>query len=157
MLMLGLSVLPALADAEEPEYQGKSLDYWVRRTQPEYSLSERREAIRTLQQIGMIGQPCPCRIVTRLGSRSGCPDVERFAQGQRCRYTRRSCSGHWRIDRQASKDAIPNLTELPGDPIERIRENAATALCFRGPTVGPAIPALVKVISSYRYFAPCPT
>ncbi len=147
MLMLGLSVLPALADAEEPEYQGKSLDYWVRRTQPEYSLSERREAIRTLQQIGMMqASRAPVASSRDWVAEAVVPTLNGLLKDKDAAIHEEAVLAICGIDRQASKDAIPNLTELLGDPIERIRENAATALCFRGPTVGPAIPALVKVI-----------
>jgi hypothetical protein len=147
-LLLVLGISSVCTAAEEPEYKGKSLDYWISRTQTEHSQAERREAIRTLGQIGYAqSSRMPNNASNEWISATVVPVLNGLLKDKddavRAEAVRAICG----INRKASKDTIPALTELLGDPIKKVRETAADALCYRGPAAEPAIPTLVKAIA----------
>jgi HEAT repeat protein len=150
VFLLALGILPVCAVGEEPEhkeYKGKSLDYWITRTQPEYGVSDRREAIRTLQQIGVWqARRPPVAVSIEWEAAAIVPTLNGLLRDNDEAVRAEAALAFCGIDRMAVKAAIPALTELLSDKNEGVRNNAASALSFKGPAAEPAIPVLVKVL-----------
>jgi HEAT repeat protein len=150
VLLLAFVSLPVCAFGQEKEYQGENLAYWIERTRPEYGISERLEALRTLRQIGMMrgrrarrdDKPSARDWIAAKITPTLCGLLKDNDPTVRAETALAIC---W-MDRQASNEAIPALAELLDDQNEKVRKNAASALVFRGAPVEPAIPALVRTV-----------
>ncbi len=134
----------------EPEYQAKSLDYWIARTQPKYDTTARLEAIRTLRQIGMMrtrrAAPSDIPVAQKWAAENIVPTLGDLLKDQDASVRIEAEIAIGWIDRAASTKIIPSLTEMLFDQNEKVRLNAAGALAFRGQQAEASIPVLIKVV-----------